>query len=76
MLEDLTPPQRVSPCAIRDLLLSLDEKDRTILKDALANTEVWSNKGLARALTERGLTIGESAIRTRRMKACSDCFCR
>ena len=76
MLEDLTPPKKVSPCAIRDLILTLDDKDKTILKDALVNTDVWSNRALAKALTERGLTIGEHAIRMRRTKACADCFCR
>jgi hypothetical protein len=76
MLEDLKPKPQVFPCAIREIMSDLDENDKTILKDALASTNVWSNRGLARALTERNVPVSERTIRERRLKACSDCVCR
>jgi hypothetical protein len=76
MLENLSPPERVFPCGIRDALLSLDEADQVILKDAIANIDVWSNKGLSRALADRGLPVGENLLRRRRAEPCNDCICR
>ena len=71
MLEDLTPPARVIPCAIRTILEQLDESDQNILLNALADTEAWSNNALARALTDRGLRISEKPIRKHRSRYCS-----
>ena len=71
MLEDLTPPARVTPCAVRTILEQLDESDQTILLNALADTEAWSNSSLARALTDRGLRISEKPIRKHRSRYCS-----
>jgi hypothetical protein len=71
MLEGMTPPEHVTPCAIRTLLGKLDEADQRILLDALANPEAWGNTVLAKALTDRGLRISEKPIRKHRMKHCS-----
>lgn len=71
MLEDLTPPQRVFPCKVRDLAEELDETDSTIFMNAIANIGEWSNNGLASALNKRGLYISEKAIRKHRRKECS-----
>jgi hypothetical protein len=76
MLEDLTPPVRVLPCKIREIIKTLNETDQVILKDAIANVTVWSNKGLSKALIDKGLPLGETIIRQRRTKACDDCICR
>lgn len=71
MLEGLTPPERVFPCAVRTLLDALDESDQRILEEALTNQNVWSNVALAKALTERGLRISEKPIRKHRLGICS-----
>jgi hypothetical protein len=46
------------------------------LRDALADHDAWSHRGLAKALTDRGLPLGEHIIRQRRNKPCDDCVCR
>ena len=61
---------------IRTVMGTLDEGDQTILKQALANRDAWSNAALANALTAKGLPLGEKIIRERRNKPCSDCVCR
>jgi hypothetical protein len=76
MLEDLQPPKQIFKCAIRDTILTLEESDRVILKDALANEQVWSHRALSRALTAKGFSLGEKIIRERRAKPCNDCHCR
>jgi len=76
MLEDLIPPERVFPCKIREVLRTLEESDRMILKDALANVDVWSTKALSKALLAKGLPLGETIIRQRRAKPCDECICR
>lgn len=75
MLEDLVPPKKMTPCKLREIVMSLDEQDKTILRDALANRDIWSAKSLANALTARGLAIGEKGI-ARRDNPCGDCVCR
>jgi hypothetical protein len=76
MLEDLTPPVKVRPCMIRTILERLDETDQTILRDALADRERWSNRALSAALTDKGLPLGEKILRERRSRPCDDCTCR
>ena len=76
MLEGLTPPVRVNPCMIRTVMGNIDSNDQTILKDALADQDAWSHRALAKALTERGLPLGEKIIRNRREIPCADCICR
>ena len=76
MLEDLVPPARVRPCAIRDTLANLDDTDGAILKAALFDFEAWSARALSAALTARGLPLGEKILRERRAKPCDDCTCR
>jgi hypothetical protein len=50
MLEDLTPPPKIAPCMIRTVMRNLDESDQTILKNALADRDAWSNRGLAKGV--------------------------
>ena len=71
MLEDLGEPKKqYRPCSIRELLAKLDDKDRKILTDAIANPE-WTAKGLARELSARGLAITDHPILRHRKKECS-----
>ena len=71
MLEGLTPPVRVMPCAVRTIMDTLSESDQKILRDALANEEAWGNTALSKALTDRGLRISEKPIRKHRGGYCS-----
>lgn len=70
MLEDLTPPQRISSCAVRTLRNKLEKKDQEILDAALANRE-FNSGALARELTARGLRISDVSILRHRKKGCS-----
>jgi hypothetical protein len=61
MLEGMTPPQRHRPNRIDAILEQLDASDREILLKAL-NDKAWSGAALAKALTDRGLTISDTVI--------------
>ena len=76
MLEDLTPPVRVFPCMIRTVLGNLSTDDQKILRTALGDRDAWSHRALGKALTERGIPLGEKIIRDRRDRPCDDCVCR
>lgn len=71
MLEDLTPPARIFPCAVRTLREQLSDSDQAILDAALANQTLWPNNMLARELSKRGLTISDKPIRKHRSGVCS-----
>ena len=71
MLEDLQPPKRITPCAVRSLREGLKETDQVIFDAAMSNFEAWPAKTLADALTERGLLISEKPIRKHRLMGCS-----
>lgn len=71
MLEDLTPPVRIMPCALRTLREKLSQSDQEILDKAIANPEVWGHTLLARELSKRGLMISEKPIRKHRLGLCS-----
>jgi hypothetical protein len=61
MLEGMTPPERKTQSRINEILEKLDEKDREILLNALAD-KAWSGPALAKALTDRGLKISDTVI--------------
>jgi hypothetical protein len=71
MLEGMTPTVKVYPCRVRTVAESLDGSDLKIYMDAMSNSAAWTNNGLARALTDRGLKISETSIRTHRRGECS-----
>ena len=70
MLEDLTPPKRITSCAVRTIRSKLDKKDQEILDSALANRD-FNSGALARELTARGLRISDVSILRHRKKGCS-----
>jgi hypothetical protein len=70
MLENLTPPNRVRPCAVRTMLTQLEKKDKEILVAALLNQD-WAALTLAKELTSRGLLISDGAINRHRKEICS-----
>ena len=70
MLEGLTPPSKVLPCKVRELLETLDTKDQEILKAALIDP-AWAHLTLANSLKDRGIAISETPIRKHRLGRCS-----
>lgn len=70
MLEDMTPPQRIYPCAIRTACDGLSETDRKILLDAVSNTS-WPVLTLRNELKSRGVNVTERGIYNHRRKICS-----
>lgn len=72
MLEGLTPPKKPGICRVGELLQKLDEKDQEILKEALSDRKRWSHMALAKALTERGLSISSSSIQRHRTGLCAN----
>jgi hypothetical protein len=61
---------------VRTVMGNLDSSDQTILRTALADQDAWSHRALSKALTAKGLPLGEKIIRQRRDKPCDDCVCR
>lgn len=74
MLENLEPPaNRTYICKVALVLAELDEKDKAILIDALADTDKWGHNPLARALRARGVELSDTTIAKHRS---GDCRCK
>lgn len=74
MLEGLTPPENKSVfCKVKETLSSLDDSDRKILEDALADTERWKHKTLSNALRTKGVSLADTTISKHRLRVCA-CF--
>lgn len=74
MLEGLKPPNKISgTCKVSTLAATLNEADKKILLEAIANKEEWPIKTLSKALSERGLQISDTPLTSHRAKACV-CF--
>lgn len=72
MLEGLTPPRnRTVFCKVDDWLGKLNESDRKILTDALADLNTWPHSTLARALRAKGVDISDTTIGKHRNKDCA-----
>lgn len=70
MLEDLSKPVRIHPCAVRTLCATLSEADQAILLDAVMDP-TWRMSTLESALSSKGLTLSQGAIKRHRFKECS-----
>lgn len=70
MLEDLTPPTKIWPCAVRTLKESLSDKDYNILLNAVMNPE-WTYAALENALLAKGIKLSANTIKRHRLKGCS-----
>jgi hypothetical protein len=70
ILNGLTAQPKVWSCRVRDLLAELDDSDKAILIEALAD-ENWKAEALSRALRERGLAISGTPLRAHRNNSCS-----
>ena len=71
MLEGLTPPDSRLPCKVRSIFEKLSEEDTSILQAALRDESAWNATNLAKALCDRGLQVGDGAIRKHRRSECS-----
>lgn len=70
LLDDLTPPTRRWPCAVRAMLETLDKSDADVLAAAVMNP-AWKYSALESALFDKGLTLSQGTIKRHREKACS-----
>jgi hypothetical protein len=70
LLNDLTPPKREWPCAVRSMVESLDKDDATILSDAVLNPD-WKYLALESALALKGIVLSQGVIKRHRTKVCS-----
>jgi len=70
MLEDLTPPTKIWPCAVRSLKETLTDKDYAILENAVMSLE-WSYAALENALMGKGIKLSANTIKRHRLKGCS-----
>jgi hypothetical protein len=74
MLEGLTPPPKnPGTCKVGIVGAGLEEADRKILFDAVADEKRWPVKTLSKALSDRGIQISDSPIYNHRAKTCA-CF--
>lgn len=58
-------------CKVGDIAKTLEEKDKKILLAAVANSQEWPIKTLAKALAERGIQISDSPLYNHRAKTCA-----
>jgi hypothetical protein len=74
MLEGLQPPKKNrGSCKVGTIVKTLEDKDKKILLEAVANAQLWPIKTLVKALSERGLEISDSPLYNHRAKTCA-CF--
>lgn len=74
MLEGLTPPTKNrGSCKVGLVAAQLDEPNRRILFDAVADADNWPVKSLSKALGDRGIQLSGTPIANHRSKACV-CF--
>lgn len=71
LLDNLTPPQKIYPCRVRELYESLDKSDADILREAIGNIESWAAKTLSNALRERDVSLSDLSITRHRTNRCS-----
>jgi hypothetical protein len=74
MLEGLKPPVKThGNCKVGMIATTLEDSDKKILFDAIANRNDWPIKTLVKALGERGIQISDSPLYSHRAKTCA-CF--
>lgn len=70
MLEDLVPKPRATKCLVIRLAAELDESDKVIFLNAVANDQLWSASGLSTALKAKNLRISDLTITRHRRGVC------
>ena len=71
MLEDLEPSKRIYHCRVKIVRAKLDESDKKIFDEALADEQKWTPYGLSQALTKRGIKIFDKPIKKHREGTCT-----
>jgi hypothetical protein len=71
VLENLQPNQRYYSCNVNELLKTLEDADKKIFMDAVADEQKWTAYGLHAALKARGLKLNDKAINKHRQGECS-----
>lgn len=71
MLENLKAPVYITNCKVRTVAAQLDEKDKKIFLDAIADEQNWAAVALQKALHHEGIKIGQEVIRRHRSGVCS-----
>lgn len=72
MLEGLTPPVKLTLCKVGQKHSDLSAEDQAIFNQALKDPR-WSSASLTKALQDRGMDLGETALRKHRDGKCG-CF--
>jgi hypothetical protein len=70
LLDNLKPLHIGKPCKVGQIVNELEPEDAHILDQALKNTADWSNRALAHALQQRGISITTDTIRAHRSLTC------
>lgn len=74
MLEGLKPPVRQNHvCKVAFYLNALKSNDAEILKQAIANKELWPARTLSNELAQRTIKIADTTITKHRNQLCA-CF--
>jgi len=71
VLEGMEPGKRTYECRVRTVREKLDDKDKKIFDEALADEQKWTAYGLSQALTKRGVKIFDKPIRKHREGTCT-----
>ena len=71
VLENLEPTKRIYHCRVKVVRAKLDENDKKIFDEALANEQKWTPYGLSQALIKRGIKIFDKPIKKHREGTCS-----
>ncbi len=71
-LDGLKPKSKDKLCyLVRKAMTDLDEKNQSILFEALNDHTTWSSNGLHTALRERGFVVHKNSIQEHRKGLCS-----
>ena len=72
MLEGLTPPPNAAIyCKVDQVLNTLEDADKQILVEAIANSALWPAKTLSKQLRLRGISMADTTISKHRAKTCA-----
>lgn len=71
MLENLVVEKKQTNCKVRTILGQLDDADRAILLDVLADRDTWLDYPLFCALRARGVQVSPNVLSKHRAGNCS-----
>lgn len=71
MLEGLEPNKRQYSCRVKEVRKQLNEADKKIFDEALADPQKWTAYSLSQALINRGIRIFDKPIKKHREGTCT-----